>query len=93
MSWSFTSVGKVNAVAADVVNKIANDEIHVIAEPEKQLRRDIGDLIAKTLAPYPKNVAVRIEASGAQWTPDPNIPAEAINQINLKIEILYGFIE
>jgi len=93
MSWSFTVIGRVRAVASDVANKITNDEVSVIAEPERQLRRDVGDLIAKTLAPYPENVAVHVEASGSQWTPDLKAPAEAINQINLKIEVLYGFVE
>ena len=92
MSWSISSVGKVYAVVAQVADLVDSGEVLVHIEPERQLRRDIGDLIGKTLAAYPDEAVVRVDASGSQYTPDFKAPEKVINTLSLKVEVIYGFV-
>jgi hypothetical protein len=90
MSWSYSKVGKVPAVAADAAKTLASINC---AEPEQTIKSMVANVIEGALAVYPPDVAVKVTASGSQYVPDGNKPNEVINSLSVNIEHLYGFVE
>ena len=90
MSWSVSAVGK----PSKVVEKLAKDfaSIHC-AESEETIKSSVASAVAAALAVFPPSWAVRVEASGSQHAPDSTKPHEKSNQLAVKIEPVYGFIE
>ena len=90
MSWSIMIIGKPKAVAAKVDHKI--EKTTVTMEPELEIQKKIGDVICTALASYPDESVVHVEASGLQY--DPTLEGVGVvNQVTLKIEFVYGFVE
>lgn len=91
MSWSVVTIGKPAAVAA----KLADDfQKNPCSEPEETIRQAVAKIVATSLAAFPPNYAVRVEASGSQSCPDSSkAPKEFTNQLTVKIEPIGGFVE
>lgn len=90
MSWSVMRVGKPAAVAAALAKDFANIKC---AEPEETIKNSVASAVAAGLAVFPPSMAVRVEANGSQYAPDGNKPLEKQNQLIVKMEPLFGFIE
>lgn len=90
MSWSVNAIGKPAAVAAKLAKDFAN--VHC-AEPEESIKNAVASAIAAGLAVFPPNMAVQVVASGSQYAPDSSKPTEFQNNLNVKMDPLYGFIE
>lgn len=87
MSWNFNAVGK----PASVARKAAEDLDRIRCyEPEQTIKAKVIEIIATALGAYPADAAVRIEAYGSQNT---GASENAVNQLSVKIEPLYGFVE
>jgi hypothetical protein len=90
MSWSVSAVGKPAAVAA----KLAKDFAAIkCSEPEESIKSSVAQAVASALAAFPPNLAVTVSASGSQYAPDSTKPEEKQNQLSVKLDPLYGFIE
>lgn len=89
MSWSVSAIGKPSAVAAKVAKELASIKC---MEPEESIKSGVAAAVAAALAAYPESGAVRVEASGSQST-DRDAPGIATNQLSVKIEPLWGFVE
>lgn len=87
MSWSVSAVGKASAVAARITDDIARTKC---SEPEETIKNNVGGVIATALGAFPPSTPVRVDASGSQSTLDPEKP---VNQLSLRIEPIWGFIE
>jgi len=86
MSWSVSAVGKAASVAA----KLAADFTkYPCGEPEETIRQLAANVIATSLAAFPPASAVRVDACGSQSGGD----SGKVNNLILKIEPLYGFVE
>lgn len=90
MSWSVAAIGKPAAVAAKLEKDFANIQC---LEPEQSIKNAVASAIAAGLAVFPPNAAVRVEASGSQYVPDSRKLGELQNQLSVKLEPLYGFVE
>ena len=90
MSWSVSAIGKPAAVAAKLVKDFAGIKC---AEPEETIKGNVAAAVAAALAVFPASMAVRVEASGRQYAPDSNKPEGKQNQLSVKLEPLFGFIE
>lgn len=91
MSWSVNAVGKPAVVAAKIAVDIAKVKC---AEPEETIKNKVGSAIAAALAAFPPGLAVRVEAAGSQWAPEPTKkPTEFQNSLSVKLEPLHGFVE
>lgn len=88
MSWSISAVGKASKVSGKITGDLNKIKCQ---EPEQSIKDQVGYIIIAALAAYPENVAVKVEASGSQWQASGK--EEAVNNLNLKIEPLYGFVE
>ena len=91
MSWSVSAIGKPAAVAT----KLAEDLKRITCmEPEETIKNTVASAIASALDAFPPNSAVRVDASGSQSCPDSSkAPKEVSNQLSVKIEPIYGFVE
>jgi hypothetical protein len=91
MSWSVNAVGKPKAVKA----KLAEDFKKIVcSEPEGTIKDHIAAAILLALDFYPESGAVRVEASGSQSKGHLGMTnTEALNQLSVKIEPLWGFLE
>lgn len=87
MSWSISKIGRATAVAAAVATEMAATT--PLAEPEETARKNAADSIAKTLAEYPSDIVVRVEASGSQFSQSGGL----INTCVLNIMPMFGFVE
>lgn len=90
MSWSVAVVGKPAAVAAKLAADIARIKC---VESEETIKNAVGAAVAAALAAFPPGLAVRVEAAGSQWAPDPTKPAELQNSLSVKLEPIHGFVE
>ena len=89
MSWSVSAIGKPAAVAA----KLATDFKKITcSEPEETIKNGVASIVATSLAAFPADYAVRVEASGSQSCPDFKAPDEKTNQLTVKIEPIWGFL-
>jgi len=77
-------------VAAKLEKDFSN--IHC-AEPEESIKNSVAAAVAAGLAVFPPTMAVRVEASGSQHAPDSKKPEEKQNQLSVKLEPLFGFVE
>ena len=91
MSWSVSAIGKASAVAA----KLAADFTKIKCnEPEETIKNTVASALATALAAFPEKCAVRVEASGSQWVPDPTgAPSAMTNQLSVKVEPIHSFLE
>ena len=87
MSWSVSAVGKASAVSAKLHNQLAAIKCN---EPEESIKHNIATAIWVALQAFPTSAAVRVDASGSQNGSGPN---DVVNQLIVKIEPLYGFVE
>lgn len=93
MSWSVQAVGKPAAVA----EKLAADFAKIkCSEPEETIKNSVASIIATSLAAYPAEFAVKVDACGSQ---SPSYDAKSsqldggqINNLTVKIEPLYGYV-
>jgi hypothetical protein len=53
----------------------------------------VAGAIAAALNAYPTASAVKVEASGSQSTNSAELAGHAVNQLSVKIEPIYGFVE
>lgn len=90
MSWSVSAIGKPVAVAAKVAKDFA---AYKCAEPEETIRQMVGTAIAAALKAYPETHAVKVDASGSQQGGSTGPQATYVNQLSVKIEPIYGFVE
>jgi hypothetical protein len=91
MSWSVSAFGKPAAVAAKLATDFSKNPC---SEPEETIRQAVATIVATSLAAFPPNYVVRVEASGSQSCPDfSKAPNEKTNQLKVQIEPLWGFIE
>jgi hypothetical protein len=91
MSWSVSAIGKAPAVR----ERIATDLGKITCtEPEQTIKNSVGSAIDAALAAFPPGYAVRVEASGSQSHPDfSKAPHEKTNQLIVKLEPIWGFVE
>lgn len=90
MSWSVARLGKAAAVRA----KLAEDFAKInCSEPEQTVKSRVAEAVDAALAVFPTGVAVKVEASGSQWTPDSTKPEEKQNSAKLEITPLGHFTE
>jgi len=87
MSWSFTAVGKPKAVMDKASKEMLSS---TLMEPEKTIRQAVFDILITSLSSMPDDSAVKIETNGSQWKRD---DGTALNNLSVKIETLYGFVE
>jgi len=91
MSWTVAAIGKPAAVAAKLAADFAKNPC---SEPEETIRQAVAGIVATSLAAFPPNYAVRVEASGSQSCPDfSKAPNEKTNQLSVTILPLWGFVE
>lgn len=93
MSWSVSRVGKAKAVAVQLAIDLAKIKC---SEPEEAIKELFAQQVALALAAYPESSAVAVSASGSQsptydGSGSPN--GGHVNNLNVKIDPLYGFIE
>jgi hypothetical protein len=90
MSWSVSGIGKPVAVAAKLAKDFAGNKCN---EPEESIRQMAASAIAAALKVYPDTHAVKVEASGSQQGGSAGPQPTYVNQLNVKIEPVYGFVE
>lgn len=88
MSFSTSGMGLAPAVAALIAQDLAGVKC---VEPEETSKNAAGELIAAALAAYPESMAVRVDISGHQYTPDASKPAETVLTMKFNIEPLGHF--
>lgn len=86
MSWSFSGIGKPEAIIA----KAKTDLAYKCAEPEETIKGKVIEIIESALGAFPATTAVQVEAYGSQTAA---ADGKASNQLQFKITPLYGFIE
>lgn len=94
MSWSVSAVGKPRAVAA----KLAEDFNRIkCSEPEESIKNSAASAIAAALSAMPDEYAVRVEANGSQspfYGKDQRVvPGKFLNNLSVRLDPLYGFVE
>ena len=92
MSWSISRIGRAKAVAQAIADDIEKIKC---AEPEQTIKAQVGAAIAMALTAFPEDYAVRVSASGSQSGCYPETEENKdrrINNLDLKIEPLYGFV-
>jgi len=92
MSWSINALGKASAVAKKLATDF--DRINCL-EPEQTIKNQVASSVATALAAFPADFPVRVEASGSQSTygDQSGGPATHLNQLSVKIEPLWGFLD
>jgi hypothetical protein len=93
MSWSVSALGKSDAVAKKLVIDFASLDNMKMDEPEQHVKNNAADSVARILAAYPKNLCVRVEASGTQYAPNGASNPERVGTHTLKIDHLGSFVE
>jgi hypothetical protein len=83
MSWSIDVVGRASAVASKVSEQLA---IYKCQEPEETIKRQVGEIVVTACSTMGPNGAVRVTASGSQYTTG----EISTNSLSLKIEPIYG---
>ena len=63
MSWSVSEVGKVPAVAKQVIHRLDQQRC---LEPEQAIKTKVEEIVNLCLAAYPNDVAVEVIAGGSQ---------------------------
>jgi hypothetical protein len=89
MSWSFNAIGKPAAVATKARTDL---ERITCQEPEQSLKAMVISAIETACSAMPTDQAVRIEAYGSQ-SYSHGAPDKFSNNMSLKIEPIYGFVE
>jgi hypothetical protein len=90
MSWAINAVGKPAAVAAKLAKDFASIKC---PEPEESIKAKLAEAVALALAAFPPQLAVRVEASGSQYSPNANKPTEFQNNFKIDFSVIYGFVE
>lgn len=97
MSWSFYATGKPAAMVARA--RVEFGKIKC-SEPEEAIKGKVLNILEVSLLAMPENAVVRIEAGGSQsqaydMAPDGwgAVVGKFTNQLNLKIEPIFGFVE
>lgn len=90
MSWSVSRVGKPAAVAAALAKDFAAIKC---SEPEETIKNSVATAVAAGLAAFPPSLAVKVVASGSQYSPDSTKPNEKQNQLSVVLEPIHGFVE
>jgi hypothetical protein len=86
MSWSVSGIGKPKALAAKFANEFERMK-GGCSEPEESMKNSAAAQIAVSLAAYPPDLLVKVEANGSQYAPDTTkAPEEKINTLIVKIE-------
>jgi hypothetical protein len=93
MSWSVSALGKPKAVAVKLAADLANIDRMNMENPEQLAKNNAAATIAATLAVYPDNQIVRVEASGSQYAPNGVPDPLRISTHSLKIENLGAILE
>lgn len=86
MSWSFSGVGMPKAVMASMIDWLSKSKC---SEPEETIKNRVIQIAQLSIDAMPEDHPVKIEAGGSQSTT--NNPAIALNQLNLRIDPLWGF--
>ena len=89
MSWSISMVGKSPAVVAKAKIQLTNQKC---SEPEETIKGKILDVIETCLSAFPADHPVEVSAIGSQST-DAAKPGIAVNQLQVTVKPLWGFIE
>lgn len=82
-----SAIGKPSAVS---VKLEADFSKNPCAEPEESIRQEVASAIASALRSFDGTMAVRVEASGSQNTNNGKVVS---NQLSVKIEPIWGFVE
>ncbi len=95
MSWSVSAVGKPSAVAASIESQFSRGS--GCAEPEETVRQSARVVIAAVLTAQREDSAIQVSASGSMST-SYNEKTETWgeplnNQLEIKIQPLFGFVE
>lgn len=88
MSWSFYAIGKPTAVAAKARDQIENG--YKCSEPEESICVSALNTIAAIADSTIDAYAVKVEASGSQYSVD---GVSQHNQLRLIVEPVHGFLE
>lgn len=91
MSWSASGVGKAGVLAGKLALEF--DRVKC-AEPEQTIKDQVAQIVQLALSAFPPDMPVRVNASGSQQSvdfSDPNAPK--VNQLNVTIEPIWGFLE
>ena len=92
MSWSVGAVGKPQAVRNSILEQFSRAS--VCMEPEETIRQSAKDVLEKALDSMTNNFSVRVIASGSQSYKNYSKPEDGVcNSLDMKIEILHGFVE
>lgn len=90
MSWSVNAIGRASAVA----KKLKSDFERIkCSEPEETIKNTVAVAVTAALDAFPPDTAVKVEASGSQYCPDSTKPDQKFNNLTVKLEPLYGFVE
>jgi hypothetical protein len=89
MSWSVTAIGRASAVQEKLNVEFGRI---ICPEPEETIKNHVREAVHTALKAFPPNHPVRVEASGSQSQPDSKAP-EKTNQLIVKIEPIWGFVE
>lgn len=90
MSWSVNKIGKPGAVRAAVAMELARIKC---SEPEESIKNSVASALDAALAAFPPSVVVSVSASGSQYAPDSTKPTEFQNNLMVKLDPVYGFVE
>lgn len=90
MSWSVSAVGKAAKVAAKVKADLAR---MTCVEPEETLKSHAGVIIGAALAAMPADYPVEVSAAGSQSSLTERGPGVALNNLDIKIRPLWGYVE
>jgi hypothetical protein len=91
MSWSVNAIGRAHLVAKKL--KTDFDGMN-LAEPERSIANLTSDAIQTALLAFPAHEIVKVSASGSQSEANYRNPnAHKINQLNVQIEPVYGFLD
>jgi len=93
MSWSVSGIGKPRALAVKLAAQFAALDGMNMADPEQFCKNNAAMSVAATLAAFPANRLVRVEAWGSQYTPDREKPDERLHTHMLKIDDIGTIIE
>lgn len=91
MSWSLVLKGMPQLVRAEAATRLAAIKC---PEPEEQIKNAVAAIIDATLAVYPPDQPIALEAAGHQYSPsNPEGGAPFhMNNVVLKLEPIYGFL-
>ncbi len=87
MSWSFSAIGKPEAVAKAAVAAMDKNKC---AEPEESYRLDALAYITKASSQLIGAMAVRVAASGSMWKDGDTVKS---HNLSLAFEPVNGFVE